>query len=63
MFSMGKVLCIVAMALSALLLLVFLLDLTIGVPFQRAALIMDIIFLIASGTVGTLSFFNLRQIR
>lgn len=41
-----KVLCIVALVIAGLLTLVFLLDLILGIPFGRASLVLDILFVL-----------------
>ena len=60
---MPKVLCIIALAISCLLLLVFLLDLAIGVPFGKASLIMDIGLIASSAIIAFLSFATLKEQR
>ncbi len=60
---MSKFLCIASLALSGLLLLVFLLDLSIGIPFNRVSFVMDIGFAVAAAIVATLSFLTLRELR
>ena len=57
---MPKVLCIFALVVSGLLLLAFLADLVIGMPFGRAFLL-DIAFIVSSGIIGALSFFAFRE--
>ncbi len=58
---MAKALCIVGIAISALVLIVFGLDLAIGAPFNGASKIMDIGFVICSGILGYLSWATLRE--
>jgi len=60
---MPKILCIASLALSCLLLLVFLLDLAIGVPFGKASMIMDLGFIVATGIVAAFSFLTMKEIR
>lgn len=60
---MAKALCIIALAISTLLLLVFLLDFIAGIPFGRASLLADVGFLIACGGIGAWSFLSLREQR
>ncbi|MBO7725763.1 MAG: hypothetical protein J6S40_04790 [Thermoguttaceae bacterium] len=60
---MPKALCIFAMAIFAILLLMFLLDLLIGIPFGRASMITDIWFVVSGGVLGTLSFFIFRKLK
>lgn len=42
-----KVLCIVSLVIAGLLTLVFLLDLALGIPFGRASVVLDVMFLVA----------------
>lgn len=51
------------MAIFAILLLMFLLDLLIGIPFGRASMITDIWFVVSGGVLGTLSFFIFRKLK
>ena len=51
-----KVLCIVSLVIAGLLTLVFLLDLILGIPFGRASLVLDILFLISSAIVAYLAW-------
>lgn len=59
--EMSKFLCLFSTAVSALLLLVFLLDIVAGVPFKKASSLMDIIFIVCSAGVVALSIICLRQ--
>ncbi len=52
---MSKFLCIFAASVSAILLLVFLVDLLAGFPFNKVNSLMDIIFIVCSGGIATLS--------
>jgi hypothetical protein len=58
---MPKGLCIAGIVVPALLLLVFGLDLAIGIPFNRANTFMDVGFLICTGLLGFLSWTTLRE--
>ncbi len=58
---MSKALCILSLAITAILLLVFLLDLLAGIPFGRVNTMIDIGFIIACGGLGTLAFFLFRK--
>ena len=60
---MSKALCIAAMAVFAILLLIFLLDMLIGIPFGRASIPTDIWFVLANGVLGTLDFFIFRKLK
>lgn len=58
---MSKFLCIASTTLSAIVFLIFLLDLAAGIPFGKANALMDIMFLLCSGGVVALSVLALRQ--
>ncbi len=58
---MSKVLCLFSTAISALLFLVFLLDIAAGVPFKKASTLMDIIFILCSAGIIALSILCLRK--
>lgn len=58
---MAKALCILGIAISALVLIVFGLDLAMGTPFNGASPMMDIGFVICSGVLGYLSWSTLRE--
>ncbi len=60
---MPKALCIFAMAIFAILLLMFLLDLLIGIPFGRASVMTDIWFIVTGGVLGTLDFCIFRKLK
>jgi len=59
--SMPKALCIVGTAISVLLVALFGLDLATRYPFGRAAVVMDIGFIIAAAILGYLSFITMRE--
>lgn len=58
---MPRALCIIALAISLILFVLFLLDLFAGVPFGKADTKMDIGMVVATAGLGTLSFLCLRQ--
>lgn len=60
---MSKVLCLFSTAVSALLLLVFLLDIAAGVPFKKANTLVDIIFIVCSAGVIALSILCFRKLK
>ncbi len=60
---MSKVLCLFSTAVSALLLLVFLLDIAAGVPFKKANTLMDIIFIVCSAGIIALSILCFRKLK
>lgn len=58
---MPKALCILGIAISALVLIVFSLDLVLGMPFNGVNKIMDIGFIVCSGILAYLSWTTLRE--
>lgn len=58
---MPKALCILGMVIAVLLLLLFGLDLAMGIPFSGASGMMDIGFLIAAAILGYLSWATFRE--
>ncbi len=60
---MSKVLTIVGMVVAGLVGLVFVLDLAVSIPFDRASVVMDIGALISAGLLGYLSWDALRDVR
>ena len=65
---MQKGLCYVALTLSVVVFIFFLLDVGLGLagmaqtaPFKYASLLIDIVFLVSSATLGVLAFFTLRE--
>lgn len=60
---MSKFLCIASTSLSAIIFLIFLLDLAAGIPFGKANLLMDIMFVLCAGGVAALSVLSLRHLK
>lgn len=60
---MSKALTIVGMVVAGLVGLVFVLDLAVGIPFDRANLMMDVGALVAAAILGYLSWDALREVR
>jgi hypothetical protein len=58
---MPKALCIVGMAISVLLLLVFGLDLALKIPFGRVNMAMSVSFVVCSLILGYLSWVTYRE--
>lgn len=58
--SMPKALCIVGMVVSALLIVLFGMDLATGFPFSRAT-VLDVAFIVFSAILGYLSFATYRE--
>lgn len=59
---MARVLCILGLILSGLTALLFLLDLVLAKPFGGHDMVMDIVFLVCSLIVATLSFLTMRTV-
>ena len=60
---MSKFLCIASTSLSAIIFLIFLLDLAAGIPFGKANALMDVMFILCSGGVAALSVRSLRRLK
>ena len=58
---MGKVLSLVGAVIAALLLLIFALDVALGIPFSGASKVMDIGFIICALILGYLSWSTFRE--
>lgn len=59
---MPKALTISGMAVASLVLLVFLLDLALGIPFGRPSLVMDIGFLLSALILAYISWSTYREL-
>ena len=60
---MSKALCFSGIATAIILLILFTMDLVLGVPFKKADMLMDIIFLVSSGGLGLVSWLTLRDLK
>ena len=60
---MAKVLCLFALVVSAILFLIFFLDLILGFPFARINLMMDIAFVVSSAIIGVFSYLTFQEQR
>ena len=58
---MPKALCIVGMAVAALLVLLFGLDLGLGIPFGGKSMLMSIVFIVCAAILGYLSWSTFRE--
>ncbi|MBN1393751.1 MAG: hypothetical protein JW959_01785 [Pirellulales bacterium] len=58
---MPKALCIVGTVVAVLLLLVFGLDLVVGIPFHRTSMVMDVGCVICSLALGYISWATLKE--
>jgi hypothetical protein len=67
---MPKALCLIGLVIASLVLLLFLLDLVLGLsglttmaPFRYASVLMDVIFMIASGGLAYVAWLTYREQR
>ena len=58
---MPKALCLTGMVIAIVVFLLFLLDLIIKVPFQRADPVMDVVFVLCAGVLGFISWTTFRE--
>lgn len=58
---MPKGLSIFGMVIASLIFLLFVLDLAIGFPFSRAAMLMDIIFILCAAGLGWLAWGTFKE--
>lgn len=58
---MPKVLTIIGMGIAALIFLIFTLDVSVGIPFKKASLTMDIGFMVCSLALAYLSWATYRE--
>ncbi|NUQ62629.1 MAG: hypothetical protein HUU20_09080 [Pirellulales bacterium] len=58
---MPKALCILGMVIALLLLILFGLDLALGIPFSKASSAMDIGLIVAAAILGYLSWATFRE--
>ncbi len=58
---MPKALCLTGMVIAIVVFLLFLLDLILKVPFQRASFVMDVVFVLCAGTLGFISWTTFRE--
>lgn len=56
---MGKILCVFSTVISSLLFLLFLLDISAGIPFKKANVLFDVIFIICMLGIMALSILSL----
>jgi hypothetical protein len=59
--GMAKALCMSGMVIAILVAILFLLDLAIKTPFNRASLVMDITLLVCAIILGLISWLTLRE--
>ncbi len=59
---MPKALSIIGLTISAILLLIFGLDMALGIPFQNVSSTMDIGFIVCSLVLGYLSWSTMREL-
>ncbi len=60
---MAKGLCITGLVIASVILLFFVLDLSVAIPFSKVSPMMDIAMIVASLVLGYLSWSSLREIK
>lgn len=60
---MSKALCLSGIAIALLLLVLFALDFIIGVPFNKADTMMDIVFMVSSAGLAVISWMTFRDLK
>lgn len=58
-----KVLCYASLVLAGLVTLIFLLDLAVGLPFGRASVVLDVLFIIGGAFVLWQGYETYRELR
>ena len=58
---MPKALTIIGMIIAALILVIFGLDLALGIPFQKISMVMDIAFVVAAILLAYMSWATFRE--
>ncbi len=58
---MPKALCITGMVVAILVLILFLIDLAVGVPFKRASTTLDVVFMISAAILAYMSWTTLKE--
>jgi hypothetical protein len=58
---MPKALCMSGLVVAGLVIILFAADLTVGIPFRRASMMMDIALLVCAALLGLLSWLTLRE--
>jgi hypothetical protein len=58
---MPKALCISGLVVAGLVMVLFALDLAIGVPFRRASVAMDVSLLVSAALLALISWMTLRE--
>ena len=61
--TMSKALCYTGIATALVLLALFAMDLALGYPFNKADVLMDIVFLVSSGGLAFISWLTLRELK
>ncbi len=59
--GMPKALCMSGLVVAGLVIILFAVDLAVGIPFRRASMMMDIALLTSAALLGLLSWFTLRE--
>ncbi len=58
---MSKILCLFSLALAVILMIIFILDISAGIPFHRDSIVLDSVFIVAGAVLAVLSFLTYRE--
>lgn len=58
---MPKALCMSGLVVAGLVIILFAVDLAVGIPFRRASMMMDIALLVCAALLGLISWLTLRE--
>ncbi len=58
---MAKKLCLASVIICLLVFILFVVDISVGIPFSRASIVMDIVMMVSSLTILVLSWLTFRE--
>ena len=58
---MAKKLCLANVLICLLVFILFVVDISVGIPFSRASIVMDIVMMVSSLTILVLSWLTFRE--
>ncbi|MBR5710516.1 MAG: hypothetical protein IKX40_07145 [Thermoguttaceae bacterium] len=58
---MAKKLCLASVLICLLVFILFVVDISVGIPFSRASIVMDIVMMVSSLTILVLSWLTFRE--
>lgn len=59
--TMAKKLCLASVLICLLVFILFVVDISVGIPFSRASIVMDIVMMVSSLTILVLSWLTFRE--